>query len=93
MHQQLAYKTEWSGGQLIEVDPRGTSQMRSGCGHRDGDSRSGRRFHCVNCGLRMGADVNAAVNILRLGKARDGGQVRHGGQAGGTVRRRKPGEP
>ena len=78
LRQQLDYKTQWAGGRLVEVDPRGTSQTCSGCGHRDGDSRRGKVYDCVNCDVRTDADVNAAVNILRSG------MVRHGGQAGGT---------
>ena len=67
IRQQLEYKTEWAGGRLIKVDPRGTSQRCSGCGRLDGASRRGRAFNCQNCGLSMDADVNAAVNILRSG--------------------------
>ena len=61
---QLTYKAGWYGRTVVGVDPRGTSQTCSRCGHRGAANRRGRRFACVNCGLRMDADHNAAINIL-----------------------------
>ena len=61
---QLTYKVDWYGRALVAVDPRGTSQTCSRCGHRAADSRRCRKFACVGCGLRMDADHNAAINIL-----------------------------
>jgi hypothetical protein len=45
------------------INPAGTSQTCSFCGHRDPASRVGRRFVCVKCGFNRDADVNAANNI------------------------------
>ena len=62
---QLVYKAEWAGKQLVEVDPRRTSRICSGCGAVDPDSRQGKSYACRQCGLSIDADVNAARNILK----------------------------
>jgi putative transposase len=69
LRRQLAYKTERSGGVLIEVPAAYTSQRCAACGAVDFRSRSGRHFHCVACGHTNHADVNAARNILAAGRA------------------------
>lgn len=66
----LAYKAEDAGRELRVVSPRFTSQRCSRCGHVDGASRrSQARFRCTACGLDAHADVNAARNVLRAGRA------------------------
>ena len=70
MRQQLAYKAEWAGVPMVAVDPRGTSQRCSGCGHVSADSRlrhDRKWYMCVACGVLLDADVNAARNIMALG--------------------------
>ena len=62
---QLKYKAEWAGRRFVEVDPRHTSQTCSHCGVVDAASRVGKEFSCRICGIRLDADVNAAINILR----------------------------
>ena len=42
--QQLAYKAEWTGPELVEVDPRNTSRACSACGMVEHRSRRGKRF-------------------------------------------------
>lgn len=64
----LAYKAERAGGQLIEVDPRFTSQDCSGCGERVPKALSVREHSCPSCGLVLDRDVNAARNILHKAK-------------------------
>ena len=67
----LDYKTRWSGGVLLLVPPGYTSQRCSGCGHTAPENRKTQAaFHCVACGLRLHADLNAALNIERAGRAR-----------------------
>ena len=64
-----AYKVERRGGQVIVVNPRGTSQKCSRCG-ADTEEKldlSVRMFECRSCGLVLGRDLNAAINILKLG--------------------------
>ncbi|QRM35656.1 RNA-guided endonuclease TnpB family protein [Microvirga sp. VF16] len=74
------YKTAWSGGECVEVDARHTSQRCSECGQHPQDDAStehlphGRvtrdRFVCPLCGYEAHADINAARNILALGRHR-----------------------
>jgi putative transposase len=67
----LAYKVEETGRELMAVDPRHTSQRCSQCGYTDEANRPTQAtFSCRECGYRAHADVNAAVNILRAGRAR-----------------------
>jgi len=66
---KLAYKAEEAGGQLVRVNPNGTSQVCSLCGCLpDVPKTLAARIHsCPHCGLVIDRDVNAARNILRLG--------------------------
>lgn len=60
----IAYKCQRAGVPLIEVDPRYSSQTCSGCGHCEkGNRKSQESFECLCCGLRLNADVNAALNL------------------------------
>ena len=52
---------------ILAVNPRGTTQLCSGCGGKVPKSISERRHKCLDCGLDIGRDHNAAINILRLG--------------------------
>ena len=68
---QLEYKTDWNGGWLITVSPRNTSRTCPECGHVSAANRQKQdRFVCVACGHTDHADVVAAINILRAGRAR-----------------------
>jgi len=64
----IAYKEEESGGQLIQVNPRGTTQMCSRCGEAVPKDLSQRIHTCPRCGLVMDRDRNAALNILARGR-------------------------
>ncbi|MDO9579948.1 MAG: transposase [Bacteroidales bacterium] len=65
---KLAYKVEYTGGQLVRVNPNGTSQVCSRCGCLPDVSKTlADRIHSCSCGLVIDRDVNAARNILRLG--------------------------
>jgi len=64
----IAYKEEESGGQLIQVNPSGTTQMCSGCGEIVPKDLSQRVHRCPYCGLVMNRDKNAALNILERGR-------------------------
>jgi putative transposase len=65
----LAYKCQRAGVTLIEVDPRFSSQTCSGCGHCErGNRKSQEWFECLCCGLRLNADVNAALNLKAWGE-------------------------
>jgi putative transposase len=65
--QFTTYKAEWAGRRAVQVDPRNTSQMCSGCGEIVEKSLSVRVHDCPGCGLVLDRDHNAAINILRLG--------------------------
>jgi len=52
---------------FIQVDPRNTSQMCSGCGTIVKKDLSVRVHNCPECGLVLNRDHNAAINILDKG--------------------------
>jgi len=65
---QLTYKVEWRGGQVIAVNPAYTSRMCRICGHESAENRKTQAvFSCVACVHTENADVHAAKNILRMG--------------------------
>lgn len=63
----LACKAEWAGRQFIKVNPAYTSQTCSECGHRQKMPLSDRTYICPCCGVILDRDLNASINILRLG--------------------------
>ena len=66
---QLEYKSAWSGGEVIKVNPSYTSQTCSNCGYQDSDNRlSQSKFECMVCDHKENADINAAKNILVVGQ-------------------------
>lgn len=66
----LGYKAADAGVQVIRVPPHGTSQSCSQCGRLVPKPLSERTHRCPYCGLVTDRDVNAARNILRLGRSR-----------------------
>ncbi|MGE5373382.1 MAG: RNA-guided endonuclease InsQ/TnpB family protein, partial [Phycisphaerales bacterium] len=60
-------KAAYAGSEVVLVDPRNTSQVCSGCGIIVQKELSERVHGCPGCGLAMDRDLNAALNILRLG--------------------------
>ena len=65
----LACKAEEAGREIVRVNPSGTSQICSGCGNEVRKSLAVRVHDCPHCGLVVDRDVNAARNILRLGRS------------------------
>lgn len=65
---RLSCKAEEAGKTVVAVNPRGTSQMCSRCGRMVYKDISVRIHHCPYCGLRIDRDLNASLNILRLGQ-------------------------
>jgi putative transposase len=67
--QMLTYKMQWRGAELVEIgrfDP--SSKTCSKCGNVKHDLKlSERTYHCNVCGLSMDRDLNAAINVLRMG--------------------------
>jgi len=71
---QLRYKAECAGSQLVEVDPRFTSQTCPQCGAHRAKELSERRHSCLDCGFECHRDVAAALVILGRGLASIGSQ-------------------
>ena len=62
----IKYKTH----KVLHVEPAYTSQTCHACGHRSEKNRKSQAvFECVECGHEDNADINAALNIRRLGLA------------------------
>jgi putative transposase len=68
----LTSKAEEAGCEVVRVDPRGTSQECSVCGADVPKTLAVRMHRCPHCGLVVNRDVNAAWNILRRGRRRQG---------------------
>ena len=66
MNRQLKYKCEWYGSELIIISrwfP--SSKMCSKCLNINKDLQlSDRIYKCINCGIEIDRDLNAAINIL-----------------------------
>ncbi|MBV6320063.1 RNA-guided endonuclease InsQ/TnpB family protein [Duganella violaceipulchra] len=72
---KLAYKAVKHGAWFVEVNERFTSQTCSNCGALPGSRPKGiaglgvREWQCSDCGCVHDRDLNAALNILRRGRA------------------------
>ncbi|MBY0241206.1 MAG: transposase [Burkholderiaceae bacterium] len=72
---QLAYKAVKHGAMFQEVDERFTTQICSNCGAKPDSRPKGiadlgiREWQCSDCGVVHDRDLNAAINILRRGRA------------------------
>jgi putative transposase len=66
---QLEYKTKWYGSTLITADRfYASSKTCSHCGAVKAKlSLDERVFHCEDCGFSTNRDLNAAINLARLG--------------------------
>lgn len=56
-----------TGKQIVEVDPRNTSQICSNCDElrKQKLKLSQRKFNCSKCDYKDNRDINAARNILK----------------------------
>jgi len=69
----LKYKAARAGVEVIEVDPRKTSQTCSMCGHAERGNRPRQAvFKCRQCGHTIHADLNAARVIAVRGACSPG---------------------
>jgi len=64
----LSCKVEETGRTLVKVNPKNTTQACSSCGEIVKKDLSVRVHNCPHCGLVMDRDLNAALNILALGR-------------------------
>jgi putative transposase len=63
-------KAEEAGGAVVAVDPKNTTQLCSNCGKLPEAKKTlSERVHSCLCGYVVDRDVNAARNILRLGRS------------------------
>jgi len=67
--QFTTYKAANAGRVVVRVNPRGTTQMCSGCHAIVPKDLSVRIHDCPHCGLVLNRDHNAALNILARGLA------------------------
>ena len=65
----LEYKCKWYGKELSIIDRfYPSSKTCSNCGWKKDDlTLSDRIFECKNCGIEIDRDLNAAINIERVG--------------------------
>ena len=82
IRQQLRYKAEWAGRELVEVDPKYTSRICNECGNITPQSEY-RTYRCSVCGLEADRDTNAALNILERAFGNAGGILPQNRQAYG----------
>lgn len=66
---RLNCEAEKAGKWVIPVNPCNTTKSCSGCGEIVPKKLSQRVHNCPACGLVLGRDHNAALNILRLGES------------------------
>jgi len=63
----LKHKAENAGLKVIAVNPNGTSQECSGCGHKVKKPLSQRMHNCPVCHISLCRDLNASINIKNRG--------------------------
>lgn len=66
---RLEYKCDWYGKEIVVIDRfYPSSKTCSSCGWKKEDlTLSDRIFVCENCGNKIDRDLNAAINIKRMG--------------------------
>ncbi len=71
IRRQLTYKTQQTGGELIVTDRWfASSKTCSGCGAAKAKlALSERTYVCLECGIVLNRDVNAAINLAALAAA------------------------
>ena len=69
----ICYKAALAGIQVVEEDPRHTSQQCSRCRHTERGNRPRQaHFKCKACGYEVHADLNAARNLAAGGTCSSG---------------------
>ena len=90
VRRMLAYKTRWYGSTLVEASRYyPSSKTCSGCGRRKPNlTLAERTYVCEHCGLMIDRDLNAAINLARLGDAQHMGETRTGTGSSPAARHR-----
>ena len=75
--------------EIIAINPAYTSLRCSECGYTDKKNRESQAlFHCLSCGYKDNADVNAAKNIIAVGLTVQGrGGTSHANKHSDPVKR------
>ncbi|WCK54249.1 transposase [Aneurinibacillus sp. Ricciae_BoGa-3] len=63
LQKKIEYKANEVGIQVIKMNPQYTSQRCNRCGYINKENRDKQIFECLDCGLKINADFNAAKNI------------------------------
>jgi putative transposase len=76
IRRMLDYKTRWYGSHLVPADRYfPSSKTCSGCKRRKPNlTLADRVFECDECGIRIDRDLNAAINLARLGEPAQAGE-------------------
>jgi len=74
LHRQISYKAQWRSVQVVKADRWfASSKTCSECGCiKDDLTLSHRTFGCLECGLILDRDLNAARNLAALGEPSNG---------------------
>jgi putative transposase len=67
LYGKFKYKAESAGSWMVEVEPRGTTQLCSCCGANVPKTIRDRIHHCPRCGLILPRDLNSSYNIFNRG--------------------------
>jgi transposase len=90
LFRQLDYKSGWYGSRVIKADrwfP--SSKLCSGCGAvKTKLHLAERTYQCHGCGLKIGRDLNAVVNLARYAQHQNGPEYR--GRYGRSHRKPSP---
>jgi len=66
---QIKYKSAWSGVQVVEVDRYfPSSKTCSSCGQAKKTLKLSERTFKCECGFQIDRDLNAAINLKKLGE-------------------------
>lgn len=65
--QFIQYKAENAGVEVMQIDPKNTTQICSNCGSKV-PKKLYNRIHKCKCGLEIERDYNSAINILNIGQ-------------------------
>jgi putative transposase len=81
----LCYKAEEAGCRVVFVNPKNTTKECSDCGILVKKDIWERQHNCPSCGLSVGRDLNAAINILRRAITNSRERVRQSDSASDSV--------
>lgn len=72
----IDYKGRWNNIPIQYVSPINTSRTCSICGHINGSLKEKKILICEDCGFKIARDLNASINILKIGMDSHGSGIR-----------------